>query len=271
MEWRKLKNIMLIILLALNLALLGLIGGPRLSAYYRQSQADREAVAFLEQKGIGISADQIPDSQALQPQIAERDLEEEARLAGQLLGEDMIQEARGGEVYRYSSPLGALQFHSDGSFWAELDENAFPLTGSGQSAALGVLKKLGFTGEVIEQGLRSITVRQNWEGASLFQQQATILWNQRGITEIAAGRRLYGTPVRDTGRACIDRATALIDFYNGLNRMGDVCSRVDAITPGYLSAASLDKVMTLSPVWRVSTDTGLYQLDLVSGELERLS
>ena len=50
-----------------------------------------------------------------------------------------------------------------------------------------------------------------------------------------------------------------------------MCSRVDAIVPGYLTASSLNKVMTLTPIWQVTTDTGAYRLDLVSGELERLS
>lgn len=271
MEWSKLKNIVLLILLALNLALVALLGGPRLSAYYRQSQAAREAVEFLKQKGIGLSESVIPDNRQFQPQIAQRDQEEEVRLAAQLLGENVSQEARGGEVYRYTSPKGVVQFHSDGSFWAELEGQAFPLVGGGQNAALEVLNKLGFSGEVVEQGVRSVTVRQNWSGGSLFNQQATVLWSQAGITEIAAGRRLYGTPVRDTSRTSIDRATALVDFYNGLNQMGDVCSRVDAIIPGYLTASSLNKMMTLTPVWQVKTDTGAYQLDLVSGKLERLS
>ena len=271
MEWRKLKNIVLLILLALDLALVALLGGPRLSAFYRQSQADREAVEFLEQKGIGLSESVIPDNSQFQPQIAQRDQEEEGRLAAQLLGENVTQEARGGEVYRYTSQKGVVQFHSDGSFWAELEERAFSLEGGGQNAALEVLDKLGFSGEIVEQGVRSITVRQSWAGGSLFNQQAPVFWNQTGITEIAAGRRLYGTPVRDTSRASIDRATALIDFYNGLNQMGDVCSRVDAIVPGYLTASSLNKVMTLTPIWQVTTDTGAYRLDLVSGELERLS
>jgi len=50
-----------------------------------------------------------------------------------------------------------------------------------------------------------------------------------------------------------------------------VCSRVDEIVPGYLSATSLSRQMELTPVWRITTDTGAYQLDLVSGELERVN
>ena len=34
---------------------------------------------------------------------------------------------------------------------------------------------------------------------------------------------------------------------------------------------SLNKVMTLAPVWRITTDTGAYQLNLINGALERLT
>ena len=270
MEWRKLKNIILIILLALNLALIGLIGGPRLSAYARESQAQREAVLFLEQKGIGLAAELIPDGEGHQPLVARRDREAEGALARLLLGEDAIQEQQGGEVYRYVSGKGVIQFHSDGSFWAELVPGQFPIEQDGKSAALAVLQRLNFSGETIDETEDSVTLRQCLEQGCLFSQQVTVTWTEEGVAGIAPGRRLYGTPVVDNGRKSIDRATALISFYNGLNRMGDVCSRIDRIEPRYISATSLNRVMTLTPVWRVTTDTGTYQLDLVGGALERM-
>lgn len=270
MEWRKLKNIVLIILLALNLALAILIGTPRLSAYARESQAEREAVLFLEEKGIGVSLDQLPEGEGHQPLTAERDLQAEETMARGLLGETTIREMQGGEVYRYVSERGMIQFHSDGSFWAEFAANRFPLEGDGRGAALAVLEKLGFSGEIMEEGEDFLTLRQCLEQGCLFNQQATVTWNEEGIMAISPGRRLYGTPAADAGRMSIDRATALISFYNGLSRMGDVCSRIDHIEPGYISATSLHRVMTLTPVWRVTTDTGTYQLDLVGGELERV-
>jgi len=274
MEWRKLKNIILLILLALNLALALLIGGPALSDYYRESQADREAVAFLERKGIGFGDTMIPDPADLRPMTVDRAREEEARLARKMLGEDAMQEARGGEVYRYTSSLGVVQFHSDGSFWAQLAPGAFPTGEEPERAALELLARLEFTGETVpleEAGENTLTIRQVWNDAHLFNQQATVLWDSGDIMEIIGGRRLYGEPAVDESRHTITRATALVDFYNGLNQLGDVCSRVDEIVPGYLSATSLKRQMALTPVWRITTDTGAYQLDLVTGKVERVS
>lgn len=274
MEWRKLKNIILLILLALNAALAILIGGPALSDHYRDLQADREAAAFLEQKGIQFGDTVIPNPEDLFAQNVVREREAEAHLARKLLGDDVVQEARGGEVYRYTSNLGMVQFHSDGSFWAQLVPGAFPTGDDPQGTAIGLLEQLEFSGQIVtleEAGENTVTVRQVWDGAHLFNQQATVIWNDDEIMEITAGRRLYGTPVADETRRTITLATALIDFYNGLNRLGDVCSRVDEIIPGYISTTSLTRQMELTPVWRITTDTGAYQLDLVSGDVERVS
>jgi hypothetical protein len=167
-----------------------------------------------------------------------------------------------------------IQFHRDGSFWAELTPGAFPVGETPQDAVQELMKILEFDSEVIDYPGESdfaVCLRQVWEGAHLFNQQALVHWNDTGITEITTARRLYGKPEVDPGRQTITLATALIDFYNGLNRLGDVCSRVDEIVPGYLSATSLTRQMELTPVWRITTDTGAYQLDLIGGEVERIS
>ena len=134
MEWRKLKNIILLILLALNAALAVLIGGPALIDQYREQQGEQEAMRFLARKGIEFDTVQLPDPENLPPRTVLRDMEEESRIAGILLGEDAVRESRGGEVYRYTSPLGVVQFHSDGAFWAQFVPGACPVSGSGGEA-----------------------------------------------------------------------------------------------------------------------------------------
>ena len=66
-------------------------------------------------------------------------------------------------------------------------------------------------------------------------------------------------------------ASALIQLLHGINELGDVCSRIDGIQPGYAARSALTGVTQLTPVWQVNTDTVVYQLDLVSGAVTRLS
>lgn len=273
MEWKKLKNIILLVLLGLNLALGILIGGPALTDAYREKQAEEEAVQFLENKGISMSEVTIPKTDVLTPCIAVRDLEQESRLAVALLGADVVQTGRGGEVYRYTSPRGSIQFHSDGTFWARLTPGEFPVGTSPETAVLEMLKLLEFEGEVIDypgEIAFTVFVHQMWEGARLFNQQVLVRWEDTGVAEIISASRLFGKPEQDPARRSITGATALIGFYHELNRLGDVCSRVDSIDCGYVCAVTLARQMELTPVWRITTDTETYQMDLVTGALTRI-
>lgn len=271
MEWRKLKNIILIMLIGLNLALVILVGGPKVSGAYRYAQAGRDAVTFLEEKGIRVLEDPAPQTREMLAQLVERDLTAEVQVAANVLGEGAEQTAVGGEVYRYTSPAGSLQFHSDGAFWVRLKPGAFSLEESREAAAQKVLEQLGISAQTLSQQGLSVVLRQQWEGYPLFNQQTTVVWDDQGGMEINGVRRLYGAPVPDNSRTTISPATALIHFYNGLNQMGGVCSSIDTIEPGYLATTGLNRLMSLTPVWRIQTDTGTYQLDLISGSLERVT
>ena len=271
MEWSKLKNIILIMLAAVNLCLLFFVVQREWRDSANQRQNRQQAVDFLTDRGIQIHEGQLPDDQMVpRPQTVERDQEEESRLATQLLGEDVVVQARGAGVYRYQNGAGALQFHSDGSFSAELSPDSFPLGVDQERSCLDLLTQIGFEGETTARDENTLTVRQSWEGIPLFNHQVTLVWGSEGLETRTAGRRLVGSPVERTDQRPITVASALVYFYNGLNGLGDVCNQVDSIVQGYISVTSLSGPMELIPVWRVTTDTGAYQLDLLTGELNRV-
>ena len=55
---------------------------------------------------------------------------------------------------------------------------------------------------------------------------------------------------------------------NGSGNGKPLC--IDAIEPGYAASTSLSGPILLTPVWRVTTDTGAYQLDNVTGGVTRV-
>lgn len=270
MEWPKLKNIILIILVLTNLFLLGFVVQRELQDSSLQRKTLENAIQFLANKGVEVAEGQVPDRITLLPQTVERDLEREGVLAVQLLGGSVRVEAPGGGVYRYYNENGTLQFHNDGVFSGEFLPGTLPVGEDWEAGCLALLAKLDFEGELLETDGTRLTFRQLWAGQPLFNQQVTLELQDGCLVAMTAGRRLMGEPVEDTARQTITVATALIDFLNGVNALGDVCSRIDGIETGYVSAASLTGPMTLTPVWRVSTDTGAYQLDMVTGVLSRV-
>ncbi len=271
MPWTKLKNIILAILAVANLCLLLLVAGQAVQSGRMRVQARENAIQFLRNRGVQVEENIIPQSMELQPQTVERDMEGEERVAAALLQGSVTAESRGGEVYRYYNSKGSVQFHSDGTFSAQLDPTAFPLGEDREKSCLALMEQVGFSGTILKESENELVFRQTWQGRPLFTQQVTLVCRENGLSAIMAGRQLVGRPQEDTGRQTISIATALIDFLNGVSALGDVCNRVDAIEPGYVSSASLSGPTALTPVWRVTTDTGAYQLDTVTGTVTRVS
>lgn len=271
MSWSKMKNIILVILAVTNLALLVLVGGQAIRGSRLLSRAREDAIQFLRNRGVEVEETMIPQSMDLLPQIVERDLEGEERAAAALLGSPMTAESRGGEVYRYFNERGSVQFHSDGTFSAQLAPGEFSVGENRAAGCVELMERMGFQGVVLEEEGDTLLFRQTWKGWPLFTQQVTLVCQGDGLTAVTAGRQLAGKPQEDAGRQTITVATALISFLNGVGALGDVCNRIDAIEPGYAASASLSGPIHLTPVWRVTTDTGAYQLDNVTGGVTRVS
>ncbi len=271
MPWSKMKNIILAILAVTNLALLVLVGGRAIQGSRLLSQAREDSLQFLRNRGVEVDESIVPQSMELEPQIVERDLEGEERAAAALLGRPVAAESRGGEVYRYFNEKGSVQFHSDGTISAQLEGGAFPLGSDRAADCAALMKRMGFQGTVLKEEGEELTFRQTWKGIPLFTQQVTLVCRGQELSAITAGRQLAGKPQADPARKTGSVATALINFFNGVGALGDVCNRIDAIEPGYAASASLSGPIVLTPVWRVTTDTGAYQLDTVTGTVTRVS
>lgn len=270
MPWTKMKNIILIILAVTNLCLFALALNQTVQSRRLEDQLREETFRYLLGRGVQVDEELIPRTMELSPQVAERSTAGEAEAAAELLRGEVQTEARGGEVYRYHNDLGSIQFHSDGTFSAQLEPSAFPLGEDRAAGCLELLERLDFQGELIAQEGDELTFRQTWKEVPLFQQQVTLVCQEGGAAAMTAGRRLVGEPKDDPSRQTLTVATALIDFLNGVSALGDVCSRIDAIEQGYVTSSSLSGRMTLTPVWRVTTDTGVYQLDTVTGTVTRV-
>lgn len=268
MEWSKLKNIIILLLAITNLLLLGLVLQEEREVRLLEREALENAVAFLNQRGIQLEADVPPRRMELLPQQVERQLEREQALAEVLLGRPVQVEALGGQVYRYTGPRGTVQFHNDGAFSGQLGPEALPWSGAEVGEwARDLLKKLDFAGEVLELQEDVAVLRQLWGQAPLLNHRVELHWDDAGVR--LSGRRLTGEPSAAGGGGVRSVPTALMDIFTGLNRLGDVCSQITRIQPSYVSMSTLHGFITLRPVWHITTDTGFYQLDTVSGQLSR--
>lgn len=272
MEWSKLKNIIILILVLANLFLLLMVGTQQRSSVQYQEQAVSDALAVLDRGGIHLNRDIIPEGIALTPLTVVRDRTNEAELAAELLGNCSVSDLGGGR-FLYKSDLGQAEFRSNGNFSFVFTVGAHTAsTADGQQAhALATMTRIGFSGTPVsleEPGqLTRITLRQTYQELPVFSCHVTLEYEGYDLRSIT-GQRLMGVPAADSDDdTSITVPTALLRILNGVTGLGDICSEITDITPGYL-LSSTDTVR-LVPVWYVTTDTGAYTLNTLTGALDR--
>lgn len=272
MEGTKIKNIVIIILLLLNGFLLALVGGRWAQDTQSHDAARDSAIQVIRDSGITVEDTAVPREISLPGLQAARDLSRENALAAKLLGSGMTVEARGGDVYRYESERGWLQFHSTGEFLAEFEPGIFA-PGEEEMAQHGarLLAALDFEALVLEQTPRSVTFRQTVNGAPVLGCQVTLNYQDGSLVSITDGLRVPGQPHPGGEESSVSVATALMRLYNGLNELGDIYNRIDNIDPAYTLSVNLSGPAQLTPIWYVKTDTGAYQLDTRTGQVSRAS
>lgn len=270
MEWSKLKNIILLILLITNLFLLFLVGYRSWNTARYETGARSDALTVLAKNGIEMDKEALPRDALLSTASVSRDREREAELVAPLLG-TVSEQSLGGGQFLYSGEKGQVYFRSRGEFAVSLEPGAYPLSGSMADHARDVLSRMGFNGMAAsvegtaEEG--SVLLIQLWEGAPVLNCSVKAVY-QNGSLVSASGTRLAGTP-DVTGTAELSAVTGLLRFLELFTDTGDVCNRVNVMRGGYLLSTGPSDPATLTPVWYFETDTGAYTLDMTLNQLRK--
>lgn len=273
MEWPKLKNIIILILLLANLFMVSMVLiQERDAAQYREQALDN-AVSILENNGIQVDRERIPDEMELDVLTVERDLETEKTLAEVLLGACDVSELGGGR-YAYESSLGAAEFRSNGNFSITflIGTRSTRKIGGEEEHAAALLKEAALTADLISreeiEDRVVLTYHQTWQNTPVHSCVITVEY-ENGSLQSMSGLRLMGTPQPGNDKSeLISAPTALMRILNGINDLGDICNEITAMEPGYLMTSATETIR-LIPVWNVTTDTGVYSLNALTGVLER--
>ncbi len=273
MEWPKLKNIIILILLLANLFMVSIVLIQERDAARYQKQALDNAVSVLENNGIQVDRERIPDEMELDVLTVERDLETEKTLAEVLLGACDVSELGGGR-YAYESSLGSAEFRSNGNFSVTFltGTRSVQKIGGEEEHAAALLKEAALTAELdsreeVENRV-VLTYHQTWQNTPIHSCTITLEY-ENGSLQSISGLRLMGTPQSGNDMSeLISAPTALMRILNGINDLGDICNEITTMEPGYLMTSATETIR-LIPVWRVTTDTGVYSLNALTGVLER--
>ncbi len=268
MEWSKVKNIILLMLVLTNILILFFVVFPQAQTVQNTDEMRLSALSMLEKQGLSVSLSLGPQEITLQAQQVIPDRSQEVVLAQNLLGTVSMLDL-GGEVYRYEGSSGSIRFHSGGELSAQLSLEGQSPQAHGETI-LSTLELSATLLSIVEDGAAtSLTYGQLWDGVPLLDYGLTLNYQENTLVSISDGRRLYGT-ASDLDQPTISVATALMQFLVGIQSLGDICRTVTAITPAYDGSTDLSGAVQLIPIWCMDTDTGSYHLNLLTGALTRV-
>jgi len=270
----KLKNLAILILLLANLALALLVVPGRIETR-REANALRESLCSLyAEQEIRLTPQTIPDTMPLYVLELKEAPERSLQAAAALLGEDLQTEddsSRYRSVYR--SELGACTVSLSGEFSADLSGQEEHSDLEAYSRKL--LKKMGFSYEGqpeatrVRAGVYTVSATQKVLGAPLLSGDLELTYSNNRLTHME-GIFFPGTDAvtRVSDNACRSAADALVAFLSARYDLGWVGSAVTGLQQGYIrSETATTAAVRLTPVWRLTTDTGVFQINGMTGEV----
>lgn len=250
MDTGRLKTIVILILLSVNLAFGGILLSERLGAAEGSAQTRSELRQVMAGLGVEIREDQIPAGGFMLRRGVPRERATEEKLVTALLGPVQGQD-QGGNIWYYENESGWAWCRGGGSFEILLQSGGGSLE---EQLAQGGL-------HARREGERYVCLLGS---EPVFNCRFTISQRSGGI--YFSGRCLLGEPEEGESVDCTDVASLLLRFCDRIREAGGVFSRVEEITSGYVLSATVSG-MELIPVWQMRTDGGVWYLDLAAGRL----
>lgn len=268
----RLKNLVILILLLANGALLVLVVPNQLARTREQEQLHAALGELCARENVTLAAGAVPDTVTLYPLELREAAQADLRAATALLGEEvLVQDDSTRYLSTYRSALGRCSISRSGSFQAELTDGE--ITEDPERCGELLLPAMGFQiyrhGMAMEQsnGTRTVSAMQDILGVPVFSRGLTLTYDGNRLVRLE-GTFFTGseTPVRVDNQACMSAADALTAFLAARFDLGWVGSAVTAMEQGYHQADTASAAAVhLTPVWRIDTDTGSFRVDGITG------
>lgn len=272
MDTKKLERIIIIILVLLNLFLLALVVTD--DAGDRNSRRKTEALltALLEENGIAVGPGVELIQSAPPERTVARDMEQEEQRMQSLLGEHTSEDL-GGSIWFYRSARGQIVMRGTGEIDFLPEANAPERTKNPVTAAARLLRRAGvelYTADGAPDAEGGLALCCCWDGRPVYNAVLSFSFGGDRLA-MMTGTLVFSREIAVSDSAVMDSAGVLVRFVELTKSEGLICSELEALTPGYSMSVTVSGESTLTPVWRLTTDTGVIYINAVSGRLETFS
>jgi len=262
MQWDKVKNILISILLAVDLFLLGSLGLTRWREWRRATELENNLRTLLSGYGQTLAPSfSLPEDQSLLPLSLDRSRASEETMATALLGSGLSRTEKEDGAVLFESSSGTLEWNADGTVNGVCTISELP--GNEQQAqqqAERLLESWGITDDNIHCTVSGLTVTASGPvaGQPVHNRQLVLHFGADSLLTIT-GRWSFGRPytgARENSTACI-AADALLSFAAGTPEPVEI-QRMEA---GYYMEADSSRRLQLIPTWKIVTGSGVYFVD----------
>ena len=255
MSSRRFKTIILLMLVLVNIALLAATMPVYWQRSQRRSALEEGLVRLMEAQQIAFDPGILPEEQQLYELELSFSNDRELEVVNRLIP---------GARADVSSPYQTSWAGTGGSLTVELS-GAFRLELNGllTGEPTALLEELGFEIADTQRSLHTLTAWQQVNGAKLLEPLRLELSEHR-----VSGMEGYfllseGQPLRISQEGCCSAADALVAFLASRDALGWVGSAATALEQGYVPEQNTT-ALRLKPVWRIATDTAVYEVDGLS-------
>ena len=263
MQWDKVKNVLIVILLAVNLFLIGNFGVKLWQDYQRGEELVADLRTLTQDYGMQLDdAFQLPKDKVLPTLSIDRSRADEEAVAQAMLGETAERTEQEDGTVLFESDAGRVEWHADGTVEAEctIGREAPDDASSALRLARQLLSGWGLEVEHGSTQADGMTVAMTGTvaGQPVHDRVLTLRFDGDGNVALS-GLWSFGTPyttVQGSGVSC-NAADALLEFAA---RAQDV-KRIDSMTVGYRIEVDSNRRLQLTPTWKIETDSGEYLVD----------
>ncbi len=270
MEKSKIKNVIILILLTVNIFFLALFLIGRTETGKLKRQAREDVASILAENGIRIDQSIIPEDSYFVSYKLTRDINGENLITKTVLGDTDTN--LDGSIYHYESLAGKADFYGSGEFAISITDG-YPISDSNSQGLVSFLKSMNIAvdpGSVrIENtagGAQTVSFFCSYSNTRIFNCPINLNISDGRIYSIN-GRRPTSAPLASGSPNLLSVNTALVYFLNGIRNANLKCGEITGISAGYYMSAAVSGGGELYPVWLLTTDSGSYYVNGINGEI----
>ena len=263
MQWDKVKNVLIVILLAVNLFLMFNFGAKMWQDYQRGEELTADLRTLTQKYGMQLDdVFELPKDKVLPTLSIDRSRADEEKVAQAMLGEEAERTEQEDGTVQFQSADGKVEWYADGTVQAECTTGQDAPADAADALRLARQLLSGWGLQAEDESMQAdgltVTMTGTVAGQPVHNRVLTLRFDEEGGVTLS-GLWSFGTPyttVRGSGVSC-NAADALLEFAS---RAQDV-QRIDTMTAGYRIEVDSNRRLQLTPTWKIGTDSGEYLVD----------